>query len=76
MASTYSLTKKMEKVLKQVEKKNKQLFSEITKYQNEIIENPKTAGHQLKCDLKEFRSLDFKFRQVSLRICYAYHPLC
>lgn len=62
----------MEKVLKQAEKKNKQLFAEFKKYQNEIIENPK-VGYQLKGDLKEFRSLDFKFRQVELRICYAYY---
>lgn len=61
----------MEKVLKQVKKKNKQLFDEISKYQNEIIENPQ-FGYLLKGDLNEFRSLDFKFRQVELRICYAY----
>ncbi|MFZ0446521.1 MAG: type II toxin-antitoxin system RelE/ParE family toxin [Bacillus sp. (in: firmicutes)] len=56
-----------------MEKKNKQLFVEITKYQNEIIKNPQNVGYQLKGDLKEFRSLDFKFRQASLRICYVYH---
>lgn len=62
----------MEKILKQVEKRNKQLFAELSKYQNEIIDNP-LVGYQLKGDLKEFRSLDFKFHQVELRICYAYY---
>ena len=72
MALTYSSTRKMEKVLKQVEKKNKLLFVELSKHQKEIIDNP-LVGYQLKGDLKEFRSLDFKFRKVDLRICYAYY---
>ncbi|NRD81133.1 type II toxin-antitoxin system RelE/ParE family toxin [Bacillus sp. BRMEA1] len=29
----------------------------------------------MKGDLKDFKCHDFKFQQVSLRICYAYHQL-
>lgn len=58
--------------MKQVEKKNKKLYSEFNIQQNEIINDP-LIGARLKGDLKEFRSYDFKFQQVALRICYAYH---
>lgn len=62
----------MEKILKQSEKKNKHLYAELTKHQQEIVDEP-LIGAKLKGDLKEFRSLDFKFRGIDLRICYAYY---
>jgi mRNA-degrading endonuclease RelE of RelBE toxin-antitoxin system len=62
----------MEKILKQSEKKNKHLFSALYKHQQEVIADP-LIGTKLKGDLKEFRSLDFKFSGVDLRICYAYY---
>lgn len=62
----------MEKVLKQIEKKNRNLYVEVSSHQKEILMNP-LSGSQLKGDLKEFRSYDFKFQQVSLRFCYAYN---
>lgn len=37
-----------------------------------LVENP-LLGKDLKEDLKDFKSHDFKFQGVSLRICYAYH---
>lgn len=72
MASTYSSTKKMEKILKQSKSKNKLLHAVLTKRQQEIVDEP-LIGTKLKGDLKEFRSLDFKFKGVDLRICYAYY---
>lgn len=62
----------MQKILKQVEKKNKKLYSEFNDQLSEIMNDPLT-GARLKGDLNDFRSHDFKFQQVSLRICYAYH---
>ncbi|MCM3603192.1 type II toxin-antitoxin system RelE/ParE family toxin [Robertmurraya korlensis] len=62
----------MEKILKQTEKKNKHLYSELIKKRQEIVNDP-LIGTKLKGDLKEFRSLDFKFKGHELRICYAYY---
>lgn len=62
----------MEKMLKQISKKGPRLYNEIIKRQQEIAQNP-TIGYALKGDLKDFLCFDFKFQQVSLRICYAYH---
>jgi len=62
----------MEKILKQLEKKNKHLFVELTRRQQNIVDDP-LIGAKLMGDLKEFRSLDFKFKGTDLRICYAYY---
>lgn len=72
MALTYSSTKKMEKILKQIEKKGKKLYAELNQQQQEIINNP-LIGKELKGDLNDFRSHDFNFQQVAIRIIYAYH---
>lgn len=72
MALTHSSTKKMEKLLKQIKKKGMQLYTEIHNQQQEIINNP-LIGKNLKGDLKDFKSHDFKFKAVDIRICYAYH---
>ncbi len=71
MDLTYSSTKKMEKLLKQIKKRAPKLYDEIFDRQKEIIQDP-SVGHYLKGDLKDFRSYDFKFQQVSIRICYVY----
>ena len=62
----------MEKLLKQVKKKNKKLYSELHIQQSKIKNDP-LIGDKLKGDLKELRSHDFKFHQVDLRVCYAYY---
>lgn len=49
-----------------------QLYTEIHNQQQEIINNP-LIGKNLKGDLKDFKSHDFKFKTVDIRICYAYH---
>ncbi|WP_307150012.1 type II toxin-antitoxin system RelE/ParE family toxin [Robertmurraya andreesenii] len=61
----------MERILKKVEKSNSKLYEEFIKHQEEILKEP-SIGSPLKGDLKDLRSLDFKFQQVSLRICYQY----
>lgn len=61
----------MEKLLKQIKKKGPKLYDEIVKQQGAIAHDP-SIGYQLKGDLKDFRCHDFKFKQVSIRICYSY----
>jgi len=61
----------MEKVLKGTQKRGKALYLEIKDHMDEIIEDP-DKGDYLRGDLKDFRSYDFKFRNVDFRICYAY----
>lgn len=61
----------MKKILKKSEEKNKHLYTQLIRQQQEIVSHP-LIGTQLKGDLKKFRSLDFKFERIELRICYAY----
>jgi mRNA-degrading endonuclease RelE of RelBE toxin-antitoxin system len=68
-----SSTKKMEKLLKQIKKKAPKLYDEIELQQLEIVKDP-TLGYYLKGDLKDFKCHDFKFKNESIRICYAYYP--
>jgi mRNA-degrading endonuclease RelE of RelBE toxin-antitoxin system len=62
----------MEKLLKQLGKKAKNLIQEIEHHKQQIVQNA-LLGHDLKGDLKGFKSYDFKFQQVSIRVCYIYH---
>ncbi|UOF91531.1 type II toxin-antitoxin system RelE/ParE family toxin [Fodinisporobacter ferrooxydans] len=71
MASTYSSTKKMDRLLKQASRKAPRLYDELCTQQYVIVQNP-GIGSYLKGDLQGFQSYDFKFDQVSLRICYLY----
>lgn len=68
MDSTYSLTPKIQKILR---KTKKSLNEEFQKHQDEILNNP-MHGKVLKGDLKGFYSYDFKFEVADLRICYVY----
>lgn len=71
MALTYSLTKRMEKILKHSEKKNKHLHALLISRLQEIIYEP-LLGAKLRGDFNDFRSFDFSYKGIDLRICYAY----
>lgn len=68
---TCSSTKKMERLLKKIEKKSPQLYQELHQAQTIICESPLETGRPLKGDLKEFMVYDFYFKGIAIRICYA-----
>ena len=69
MGWTFSLTKKLERLLKSLEKKQKALLASYNKQVEIIIDNP-IAGSSLQGDLSGYYSWDWTFRGISVRICY------
>ncbi|MGY1423450.1 type II toxin-antitoxin system RelE/ParE family toxin [Bacillus cereus] len=55
---TFSLTKKMEKLIKKLEKKQKKLVDEYENKKEIILKNP-GIGKMLKGDLNEYRVYDW-----------------
>lgn len=71
MDLTFSLTSKMERLLKKIEKKQKALNVIIEEQIKYIAGDPKIGSH-LKGNLREFMAYDFAYKGVALRICYTF----
>nr|WP_315987892.1 type II toxin-antitoxin system RelE/ParE family toxin [Desulforamulus aquiferis] len=71
MDSTFSSTARLERILKSFEKKSPQLLASYYEQVDLIIKAPE-EGKLLKGDLNGYYSWDYKFRGVSLRICYRF----
>ena len=67
---TYSSTRKTEKLLKAIKKRNPKLYHELIEAEKIIVQDPRTAGEHLKGDLKEFMAYDFTYKGIAIRICY------
>lgn len=72
MALTFSLTPKLEKMLKKLEKKQKILVDEFETKKAILIESP-DLGKLLRGDLQGYYSYDWTLKGISLRIAYLYH---
>lgn len=66
---TFSSTKKLERLLKSLEKKQKALLASYHEQVGIIVKNPKD-GSILHGALSSYFSWDWTFSGVSLRICY------
>ncbi|MBD2846334.1 type II toxin-antitoxin system RelE/ParE family toxin [Paenibacillus sp. IB182496] len=66
---TYSSTKKMQRLLKGLNKRAPSVYAEILNRQQRIVADP-DQGYSLSGDLREFRSYDFKHQGIAIRICY------
>lgn len=69
MVWTFSSTKKLERLLRRLEKKQKTLLESYHEQVKIIIKDPK-AGSYLYGDLGGYHSWDWVLKGVSLRICY------
>lgn len=69
MEWTFSSTKKLERILKSLEKKQKRLLASFHEQAGIIVKNPKN-GSVLYGDLSGYFSWDWTFSGVSVRICY------
>lgn len=69
MVWTYSSTRKLARLLKSLERRQKKLVDSYSKQVEEIAKNPK-AGSKLVGDLSDYYSWDWMLNKVSLRICY------
>ena len=67
---TYSLTKKMERLLKAIRKKSPHLHAQLSDAQESIVKDLLAVGKLLKGDLKGLMSYDFNFKGIGIRICY------
>ncbi|MED0722209.1 type II toxin-antitoxin system RelE/ParE family toxin [Aneurinibacillus aneurinilyticus] len=77
MALTSSLTPKLEKQLKTYQKKAVNLVTEFEIQKEFILTNTSessVAGNSLSGDLQGFRSLDWNYKGIALRICFLYNP--
>ncbi|SFH27633.1 ParE-like toxin of type II toxin-antitoxin system [Desulfotomaculum arcticum] len=68
---TFSSTKKLEPLLKSLEKKQKALIASYNEQVEIIADNPK-AGSSLQGDLGGYYSWDWTFHDISVRICYRF----
>lgn len=66
---TFSSTKKLARLLKNLEKRQRSLLASYNQQVLKIVDNPK-AGSVLKGDLGGYYSYDWTFSRVSVRICY------
>lgn len=66
---TFSLTPKLRRQLKSLEKRQQHLVESYHEQIDQIMKNP-TSGKKLLGDLSDYYSRDWIFRDVSLRICY------
>ena len=71
MDSTFSLTRKLGRLLKNLEGRSKALLASFDNQVQLIIKDPK-SGSLLKGDLKGYYSWDWKHKRVELRICYKF----
>lgn len=71
MDLTYSLTPKLEKLIKKLEKRQATLVTEFETVRDAILREPGTAK-QLKGNLREFQSYDWTYRGIALRVCFAH----
>lgn len=71
MDSTFSSTRKLERLLKNLERRSKALLASFNDQVRLITKDPK-SGSPLKGDLKGYYSWDWKHRGVDLRICYKF----
>jgi hypothetical protein len=73
MDLTFSLTKKMEKLIKKkLEKKQKKLVDEYENKKEIILKNP-SIGKMLKGDLNEYRVYDWTIQGTGIRLAYVYY---
>ncbi|MGH0945460.1 type II toxin-antitoxin system RelE/ParE family toxin [Bacillus mycoides] len=72
MDLTFSLTKKMEKLIKKLEKKQKKLVDEYENKKEIILKNP-GIGKVLKGDLSEYRVYDWTIQGTGIRLAYVYY---
>ncbi len=68
---TFSSTRRLERLIKSLEKKQKALITSYNEQVEIIIDNPKT-GSPLQGDLDGYYSWDWTFRDISVRICYSF----
>ncbi len=61
----------MKKILKKLEKRQKQLIKQFESKRDEILANP-MLGETLDDDLKGYWKYGWKYRGIDLRICYKY----
>lgn len=71
MALMFSLTPKLEKMLKKLEKKQKALVDEFESKKGILIESP-DLGKLLRGDLQGYYSYDWTYKGIGLRIAYLY----
>lgn len=71
MDSTFSLTRKLERLLKNLEGRSKALLASFNEQVDLIVKDP-ISGSRLKGDLKGYYSWKWKYKGVVLRICYKY----
>ncbi|MCQ6288901.1 type II toxin-antitoxin system RelE/ParE family toxin [Bacillus cereus] len=72
MDLTFSLTKKMEKLIKKLEKRQKKLIDEYENKKEIILQNP-GIGKTLKGDLSEYRVYDWTIQGTGIRLAYVYY---
>ena len=69
MAWTFSLTRKTERLVKGLEKRQKALLESYTEQLEIVLQEP-LVGSVLKGDLSGYYCWDWTFRGVSLRVVY------
>ncbi|MGE6552818.1 type II toxin-antitoxin system RelE/ParE family toxin [Bacillus mycoides] len=72
MDLTFSLTKKMEKLIKKLEKRQRRLVEEYEEKKESILQNP-DIGKILKGDLNEYRVYDWTIQGTGIRLAYVYY---
>ncbi|PHG69739.1 type II toxin-antitoxin system RelE/ParE family toxin [Bacillus toyonensis] len=72
MDLTFSLTKKMEKLIKKLEKRQKKLVDEYENKKEITLKNP-GIGKTLKGDLSEYRVYDWTIQGTGIRLAYVYY---
>ncbi|MED3325095.1 type II toxin-antitoxin system RelE/ParE family toxin [Bacillus thuringiensis] len=72
MNLTFSLTKKMEKLIKKLDKRQKKLVDAYESKKEITLKNP-YIGKMLEGDLSEYRVYDWTLQGTGIRLAYVYY---